>query len=205
MEYYEILGVDNDATPDEIKKSYRKLAAIHHPDKGGDEEIFKKISDAYEILSDSELREAYDNGNLEDALNKDNALVKRVLAIFEEVINWGGFVPDHMDLFKLMKENINDKELRMEQSLKEFENEIKNIKSIQKRIKKADILVQYLDNHVEDYTKNIESIKKEKGYLEEVRKFIEDFKYEVDEDEDWDLPELEYEENTDGIDFTDTL
>lgn len=58
--YYEILGVGRDATTDEIKKAYRKLARKHHPDAGGDEETFKKINEAYEVLSDKEKREQYD-------------------------------------------------------------------------------------------------------------------------------------------------
>ena len=59
--YYDILGVTETATPDEIKKTYRKLAMEHHPDKGGDEEKFKKISQAYDILGDDTKRQQYDN------------------------------------------------------------------------------------------------------------------------------------------------
>jgi molecular chaperone DnaJ len=57
---YDILSVNENATQDEIKKSYRKLAMEHHPDKGGSEEKFKKISDAYETLSDENKRRDYD-------------------------------------------------------------------------------------------------------------------------------------------------
>jgi molecular chaperone DnaJ len=58
--YYEILGIKEDTTSDEIKKVYRKLAMEHHPDKGGDEEKFKKISEAYDILGDDNKRSNYD-------------------------------------------------------------------------------------------------------------------------------------------------
>ena len=57
---YNILGVNRDASPDEIKKAYRSLSKVHHPDKGGDEEMFKKISHAYDILSDSNKKANYD-------------------------------------------------------------------------------------------------------------------------------------------------
>lgn len=63
-DYYELLGVSRNATPDEIKKAYKKMALKHHPDRNkGDkaaEEKFKKINAAYEALSDPEKRQLYD-------------------------------------------------------------------------------------------------------------------------------------------------
>ncbi len=59
-DYYKTLGVSKDATADEIKKAFRKLARTHHPDAGGDEAKFKEINEAYEVLSDEEKRALYD-------------------------------------------------------------------------------------------------------------------------------------------------
>ena len=59
-EYYNILNVTKESTQNEIKKAYRKLALKHHPDKGGDPETFKKISIAYDTLSDPTKKELYD-------------------------------------------------------------------------------------------------------------------------------------------------
>lgn len=60
-DYYSILGVPRNASPDDIKKAYRKLAMQHHPDRGGDHDKFAKINSAYEVLSNSDKRSAYDN------------------------------------------------------------------------------------------------------------------------------------------------
>lgn len=67
--YYEILGVSKTATQDELKKAYRKAAIKNHPDKGGDPEKFKELAQAYEVLSDTEKREIYDQYG-EDALKE---------------------------------------------------------------------------------------------------------------------------------------
>jgi len=60
-DYYNILGVDRNASPDDIKRAYRKLASQNHPDKGGDTKKFQDIQAAYETLSDPDKRAQYDN------------------------------------------------------------------------------------------------------------------------------------------------
>ena len=59
--FYDILDVKSSATPDEIKRAYRKLASQHHPDKGGDVKKFQEIEEAYRTLSDPNLRAQHDN------------------------------------------------------------------------------------------------------------------------------------------------
>ena len=64
-DYYDVLGVAKGASKDELKKAYRKLAMKFHPDRNPDDEQasekFKELSEAYEILSDDQKRQTYDN------------------------------------------------------------------------------------------------------------------------------------------------
>lgn len=59
-DYYEVLGVGKNASADEIKKAFRRLAVEHHPDRGGDETKFKEVNEAYEVLKDESKRKRYD-------------------------------------------------------------------------------------------------------------------------------------------------
>ena len=61
MNYYSTLGVSSNATPQEIKKAYKKASMQHHPDRGGDSNEFVKIQEAYETLRDPAKKQQYDN------------------------------------------------------------------------------------------------------------------------------------------------
>ena len=89
MNPYTELDVPVDASLETIKQRYRTLAQMHHPDKGGDEEVFKRIKLAYEILSDPVRRKQYDiTGETTTTNAKDEAVANIVQILLHVVPNF---------------------------------------------------------------------------------------------------------------------
>lgn len=103
-DYYEVLGVQKGASPEEIKKAYRKLAVANHPDKNpGDkaaEERFKEATEAYEVLGDEKKRKAYDTYGFAGVDNMGGGQgYSRAYQDFSDLFTGGGFGSIFEDLF----------------------------------------------------------------------------------------------------------
>ena len=102
MNPYTELDVPVNASLEDIKQRYRTLAQMHHPDKGGDEELFKRIKLAYEILSDPVRRKQYDiTGETTTTNAKDEAVANIVQILLHVVPN---FNADQDDLIKIAED-----------------------------------------------------------------------------------------------------
>jgi curved DNA-binding protein CbpA len=80
IDYYEVLGLTQSASAEEIKSAYRRLAIQHHPDKGGDVLKFKEINEAHAVLGNPEKRADYD-------YQRANSLVEDVMSAADSVVN----------------------------------------------------------------------------------------------------------------------
>lgn len=102
---YTILDVEQDASPEEIKKAYRKKAQQCHPDKeNGDEELFKKVKEAYEVLSDELRRKHYDETG---ELVQEMLDAPVIQAIIEIVVKLAAQLDiEHTDLIDVCRTNV---------------------------------------------------------------------------------------------------
>jgi len=150
MDYYQVLGVEKTASEDEIKKAFHKLAHKYHPDKGGDEKKFKEINEAYQVLSNKEKRNQYDQfgrvfdsgmpgGNQGQGFDYSWAWgnqtqnqefdLGNLNEIFEDFLGFGGKRSTRKD-HKKGKDIQVDIEISLEQTLKETVEKINLAKTI---------------------------------------------------------------------------
>ena len=134
MNPYDELGVSVHATSEEIRQKYRTLAQIHHPDKGGDEEKFKRIKFAYEILSDPIRRNEYDTTGKygTDTSIKDEALHSLAQLLFSLIYN---FNPEQDNLILIMTNKVSEMKQEMTNNINTCNGYIDNLNKIVARLK----------------------------------------------------------------------
>ena len=134
MNPYDELGVSVHATSEEIRQKYRTLAQIHHPDKGGDEEKFKRIKFAYEILSDPIRRNEYDTTGKygTDTSIKDEALHSLAQLLFSLIYN---FNPEQDNLILIMTNKVSEMKQEMTNNINTCNGYIDNLNKIATRLK----------------------------------------------------------------------
>ena len=133
MNPYTELDVSITASTEEIKQRYRTLAQMHHPDKGGDEEMFKRIKLAYEILSDPVRRKQYDITGETTTTNAKDEAISNIIQIILHVVP--SFNADEEDLIKIaedesraMLDMVNKDIINTESQIKNFEKVLKKLR-----------------------------------------------------------------------------
>ena len=134
MNPYDELGVSVHATSEEIRQKYKTLAQIHHPDKGGDEETFKRIKFAYEILSDPIRRTEYDTTGKfgTDTSIKDEALHNLAQMLFSIIPN---FNPEQDNLIQLMTNIVTELKQECTSNIDVCNNFVAHLNKIVARLK----------------------------------------------------------------------
>lgn len=203
IDYYKILGVSKDATDEEIKKAYHKLAKKYHPDENKnhevDSEMFKLINEAYTVLSNKSSRDSYNSSYSEETNNNEESFEDSLNANFEEFIKRRtfqnkiekeeetvndllykktSFIYDSLnDLYKPLDYNNKVKELVLE-----IETEIKRLKIIKEELEsdgqfiliyKIDSLILFLEESIKELDLDLNTLK----FNNENKNLISNFMY----------------------------
>ena len=181
MNLYEELELPRTCTFDEIKQQYRHLANIHHPDKGGDTEKFKRIKFAYEVLSDPDRRKLYDETNTtRETPNAGSEAISQLANVFFSVI---ANIDLHTgNLIETMRNEINGELLRNNLTVAQCNQQIVNLnvakqKLIHKNPQEENLLLGFLETQLSTRYNDLKTFSHRKETLEHMVRLLEDYQY----------------------------
>jgi len=178
---YDILGVSKNATFEEIKTKYKSLAQQHHPDKGGDPDLFKKIKHAYEVLSDPINRKRYDTtGHYDDGPNIQTEALDHLSNLFFKLVPT--INADLDDLVLVMKNESRQEKEDVNNNINACNNHIQKLNKIINKIKKKsnsgeNFLKMFAENQLKMVHNELQNLKKRIAVLDVVIEILEDYHY----------------------------
>ena len=182
MSLYRDLDIDEDASDEQIKQAYRRKARIHHPDAGGDEDEFKRISFAYNVLSDPGKRANYDKTGQTEKPDPKNA-AKQVLAnLYANCILQQNIDPDSVDIPQVLNRTINAREKKFLREKKLAETLIKKFENAGGRFssKKENFFKSVSDDKIKQLNAELNNVLMQIEICKEMKVMLDEYDYRVD-------------------------
>lgn len=181
LPYYAVLGLEQSATRDEIRRAYRRLVKTMHPDAGGDPEAFVELNSAYNTLIDPRTREIYDlTGDTGDfnPLTFQKSVIESIADAFQALlssIEEEGYDIDSVDFMTTMKNMIEQKLSEVEDRDRRLKRRIIDLKKLHKRITRTgeekNIFAEIISQQAEEKTKEYSELQKD---LRIIRRCLEE-------------------------------
>lgn len=180
---YDVLGIDKDATAEEIKKAYRAKAKKHHEDKGGDNEQMILINRAYSVLKDPIKRKHYDETGEESSFNFEQKFAALVQKLFFKVVGQSASI-EHEDLIRKFKEEIQTALSAQEDQLEDLQKALDKLQKIIDRIsvkKGPNHIVNVLSNNMIEMKKLEKNLEIDILFFKDALEVSEHYKYNFDD------------------------
>ena len=180
MDPYLELEVSIDATEEEIKLKFRSLAMIHHPDKGGDEEKFKRIKEAYELLTDPIRRKSYDmSGDAESNLAIRNAALDHISQMMSAIVP--NFDSENENLIHIMHHEVTKIRQDMFTNINVCNKHLAKLQTVVIRInakhQKQNILLDHVEKQIEQRTNEEVEFRRRIQICDLVIEILKDYEY----------------------------
>lgn len=180
MDPYQELEISIEASEEEIKIKFRSLANIHHPDKGGDEEKFKRVKEAYEILSDPIRRKAYDmSGDAESNLQIRNTALEHIEHMLNTIVP--NFDSESGDLVQEMRNQVGQIKVDMINNIalcnKYKDNLNKVIIRINAKHSKKNILLENVQRQLDQRNREFEDFNRRIKICDLEMEILRDYHY----------------------------
>lgn len=185
MTLYETLGLQPDASSDDIKKAYRRLAMQHHPDRGGDKAVFQQVQEAHAVLSDPDRRAQYDKDGTIDVKPSLRQQAEHFLPQVAEAVFNACPDPDTFDLVAAMKEEMVQARLLLVPEKVALNNVEKKLKKALKRIKRKNgenLIAALLQERVDSIKRQADAKEHQFQLYGEVLDVLKDYSYDLGPD-----------------------
>lgn len=182
MNLYEELELSKNCTFDEIKQQYRHLAGIHHPDKGGDAEKFKRIKLAYEVLSDPERRKTYNETN-STLPPVDVVRIEAIAQLSHIFFSLIAVVDLHQtNLIDEMKKEVKKLDDQNNRDINQCEIYIRNLnvakeKLIHKEPNQENLILGFIEKHLDTREQGMKLFRHRKLLIEHVDMILDQYQY----------------------------
>jgi len=188
---YEELNLSKDATRDQIKKAYRNLSKLHHPDKKGNSDKFRDINKAYEILQDEEKRKYFDETGLLPDEQEENTikgkarenlynLVKRILSDKNFIQRYA-----NMDFINTVLNIINSNRIKIEETKKGVTKYCETMKLVLDRFnykgESNDFIKEIIEVSIKEEAEHVQSMEIELKVLTLMKELINNYDYNFEE------------------------
>ena len=179
---YEVLGVTQSASSDEIKKAYRTLSKEYHPDAGGDAERFNEINEAYTVLSDTNRRKRYDETGETNVVNNQERILEYMIRSIVEIITvtpmmsitQKNVIEDIIKAARSTQKEIARNQESLKKKIEKFEVFLKNFKV---KDGKVNMIAPAIENLMKDCETQIRKLDEENEFFNELIKFASDYEY----------------------------
>ncbi len=184
MDLYKELNIHEQSSDEEIKIAYRRAAKEHHPDKGGKIEKFKSIKLAYEVLSDKEKRQRYDETGIWDNKpnNEEAELRSNIAVLILNTIDQVGNL-DQIDIIKKATETVLQGIHQNSLAINDARRKIAKYEKAKAKLKKKDagenILADIIDSQIVQIELQIVQAEKESGKMEKMITMLNEYESEA--------------------------
>lgn len=181
MTYYDELGINPDASEEEIRAAYRRKAKQHHPDHGGNPEKMARANKAYNTLSKPIRRLAYDRTGQDRPMDADKMATDRLLAM---ILEWMQADTNSGDLIRDVSIRIDSEQtaLRANRSagLALMEKLTKRLRKLKRKKRGVDFVGMAVTHRISEIRQQTEILKETADRLDRVRELLGEYEYELD-------------------------
>jgi curved DNA-binding protein CbpA len=180
---YNTLGVEPDASPEEIRRAYRKKAKQEHPDAGGSAEKFGALVKAHRVLSDAEKRARYDRtGEADDGPdNTDQKALSAIDQILDQVL--GKDEPAQIDIVEVIRAEIDRNIQHQKREMGFAKKHLKKLEKVKGRFRtvaKRDIFALLLDRKIDHVNATITNMRGQLALFERAAVIMRDYTFDVE-------------------------